>query len=62
MYVGVAEFVEDAAAAAMVRAVGGASVRDAELPRLHAGGPLALVFVPRWARAALLLEPMCPEV
>ena len=61
-YVGVAEFVEDAEASALLTRVAGQAVRNDALPRLFRGGPLAVCFVPRWVRAALLLEPSQPEL
>jgi hypothetical protein len=62
LFVGVAEFTDDKTSADMLRSVLGTGGRAEEVPRLHAGGPLAVVFVPRWVRASLLLEPACPEV
>jgi hypothetical protein len=61
-YVGVAEFVEDAEMSALLARVAGQAVRSDALPRLFRGGPLAVCFVPRWVRAALLLEPSQPEL
>ena len=40
----------------------GLGLRGEALPRLRAGGAVAVVFVPRWVRAALLLDPAAPEV
>ena len=61
-FVGVAEFIEDAEASALLTKVAGQGVRSDELPRLFRGGPLAVCFVPRWVRASLLLEPSKPEL
>ena len=61
-YVGVAEFIEDAEMSALLTRVAGQAVRSDALPRLFRGGPLAVCFVPRWVRAALLLEPSQPEL
>lgn len=61
-YVGVAEFIDDQEATAMLTKVAGEAIRTAQLPRFSRGGPIAVTFVPRWVRASLLLEPMAPEL
>ena len=61
-FVGVAEFIEDSEAAALLTKVAGQGARSDALPRLYRGGPLAVCFVPRWVRASLLLEPTKPEL
>ena len=58
-FVGVAEYVDDAEAAKMLAGLG---LRGEALARLRAGGAVAVVFVPRWVRASLLLDPAAPEV
>ena len=58
--VGVAEFLSDRDAAAMAAAAD-ARVREQPLPRLFDRGPLALAFLPRWIRGALLVDPSQPE-
>ena len=59
--VGVAEFIDDEQAAALLAVAAGPRAREMPLPRLYDRGPLAACFVPRWARGALIVDPMCPE-
>ena len=59
--VGVAEFIDDKRAADMIVQAVGPRARDLPLPRLFDRGPLAVCFVPRWARGALIVDPLTPE-
>ena len=61
-YVGVAEFIPDEESASMLAKVAGPLIREQQLPRVFDRvGPVAVAFVPRWVRGALLLDPMAPE-
>jgi hypothetical protein len=61
-YVGVAEFIPDEETASMLAKVAGPLIREQQLPRVvERVGPVAVAFVPRWVRGALLLDPMAPE-
>lgn len=61
-YVGVAEFIPDEETASMLAKVAGPLIREQQLPRVFDRvGPVAVAFVPRWVRGALLLDPMAPE-
>ena len=59
--VGVFEFIEDAKCSEMLAAALGAQARTQQMPRLFDRGPLAVCFVPRWVRGALLIDPITPE-
>ena len=59
--VGIAEFVADDIVATMLAKAGGTAIREQPLPRLFDRGPIAAIFVPRWVRSSLLLDPCCPE-
>ena len=59
--VGVMEFVEESQLATLISSALGPLARTEELPRLFDRGPLAVCFVPRWVRGALLVDPVKPE-